>query len=481
MASIQELKREYTRAVSEGYAAIFAGAGLSRSSGYVNWKDLVRPFADDIGLNVDKEHDLASMTQYYVNKRKTRSSLNQKILNEFTKDVSYNENIDILTRLPIKTYWTTNYDELIEEGLKSNNRKADIKITQESLAINIYDRDAVVYKMHGDVHNPDKAVLIKDDYELYAQERPLFRTALQGELITKTFLFIGFSFDDPNFNYILSQIRVLLGESSRDHYCFFEKVKQQDEQSDEDFHYNIAKQHLKIDDLLRYGIQTIELDSYDEITEILKDIERGCLMKNIFISGSYANNVTSEHWNNEKADIFAFSLAKKLVEHDYKIISGFGVNIGSSVINGALEEIMRSKYKHINEHLCLRPFPQNISDPDQRKKLWKINREEMLKEAGIAIFIFGNKEVNKDGNKEIVNADGMIEEFEIAKETNKIIIPVGSTGWASSYIDKQMEETKGCYKYLYEKTGDWVILKENTDCDKLIDTIIKIISNQQKF
>ncbi len=213
MATITEFKHEYTRAISEGYAAIFAGAGLSRSAGYVDWKSLVHPFADEIGLSVDKESDLILLTQFYKNERGNRAAINQRMLNEFTKDVNENESIDILTRLPISTYWTTNYDHLIEEGLRINKRKPDVKASQPSLANNIYDRDAVVYKMHGDIACPENAVLTKDDYETYGQTRPLFRTALQGDLVTKTFLFIGFSFDDPNLNHILGQIRVLLGES----------------------------------------------------------------------------------------------------------------------------------------------------------------------------------------------------------------------------------------------------------------------------
>ena len=52
MTSIQGFIREYVRAVSQGYAAIFAGAGLSRGSGYTNWKELISPLASEIGLDV---------------------------------------------------------------------------------------------------------------------------------------------------------------------------------------------------------------------------------------------------------------------------------------------------------------------------------------------------------------------------------------------------------------------------------------------
>lgn len=59
--SKEELIRRYTKALQEGNAAIFAGAGLSRASGYVNWKELLRPLAVTISLDVEREPDLLSV------------------------------------------------------------------------------------------------------------------------------------------------------------------------------------------------------------------------------------------------------------------------------------------------------------------------------------------------------------------------------------------------------------------------------------
>ena len=67
MASIKEFIRKYSKAVEDGYAAVFAGAGLSRGSGYVDWRNLLRPLAEDIELNIDKEDDLITVAQYYRN------------------------------------------------------------------------------------------------------------------------------------------------------------------------------------------------------------------------------------------------------------------------------------------------------------------------------------------------------------------------------------------------------------------------------
>lgn len=63
--------RKYTNAIREGNAAIFAGAGLSRTSGYVDWKGLLRPLAEEVELNIDKENDLLSIAQYCRNEAGT--------------------------------------------------------------------------------------------------------------------------------------------------------------------------------------------------------------------------------------------------------------------------------------------------------------------------------------------------------------------------------------------------------------------------
>lgn len=38
--------------IADGTAAIFAGAGLSVASGYVNWAELMREIADELGLSL---------------------------------------------------------------------------------------------------------------------------------------------------------------------------------------------------------------------------------------------------------------------------------------------------------------------------------------------------------------------------------------------------------------------------------------------
>jgi len=73
----------YVQALHDQDAAIFAGAGLSIPAGLVNWKELLRDVASDIGLDVDKEDDLVSVAQFHVNERGGRHRINQALIHEF--------------------------------------------------------------------------------------------------------------------------------------------------------------------------------------------------------------------------------------------------------------------------------------------------------------------------------------------------------------------------------------------------------------
>ncbi|WP_407498467.1 SIR2 family protein [Elizabethkingia anophelis] len=432
--------------INNGDAAIFAGAGFSAAVGFVNWKGLLKDLADELELNIEKEHDLLSIAQYHFNKFK-RGKINNKIKNEFTTLKEGSENHKILSRIGIDTFWTTNYDQLIEKTLEKEGKTVERKLRNLDFASNIKKKDAIVYKMHGDKDSPNEAVLTKDDYETYNDKKELFSTALRGDLLSKTFLFIGFSFDDPNLDYILGRIKILLRDNTPNHFCFFKEIseidfndeKKSEEENREDFLYAKIKQELKIDDLIRYGIKAIMIKDYSDITSILSEIEKRIKRKNIFISGAAADY---SPFTEDGAKDFIHNLSYRLAERGWKIISGFGSGIGSIVINGALDYKLNSNYKNLDDLLILRPFPQIQSGTMGINEIWTVYRNDLIAKAGIAIFVFGNKL----DNDKIVNSDGMEEEFAICLEHSVIPIPIGSTGSvAKSLWEKVMTDLSAYY------------------------------------
>ncbi len=261
-------------ALDEGVAAFFVGAGLSRAAGYVDWRGLIRDIAEELGLDVDRESDLIALAQYHVNQRRGRAAINQKLIEEFTRDAVVTENHRLIAALPVAAVWTTNYDTLLEDAFRAAHKRIDVKVSPESLATTLPKRDVTIYKMHGDVSAPDNAVLTKRDYETYHRDRNLFSVALQGDLVSKTFLFLGYSFSDPNIDYILARIRGLLGENRRDHFCIMRRVVKTKGRgrARAQYDYDVRKQDLRIEDLKTYGIQTHLVEDYDEIPEILREL-----------------------------------------------------------------------------------------------------------------------------------------------------------------------------------------------------------------
>ena len=468
----QAFLRDVGKELLEENVAVFAGAGMSAGAGFVNWAELLRPIADELGLDVDKENDLVALAQFHCNDNaNNRSQLNQRLIEEFSREASETENHKILCRLPIRTYWTTNYDKIIENALDNSGKIADVKYTREHLSTTKPKRDAVVYKMHGDVDHANQAVLTKDDYERYHVKMDQYLANLKGDLISKTFIFIGFSFTDPNLDYILSRVRVAYEGNQRRHYCFIRGVEKKDSEEVVDFEYRKRKQDYFVKDLERFNVKTILVDDFSEITELLGRLEQNYKSKTIFISGAaHEYGEMGEH----NALKFVYQLSRKLVSQGIRVVSGFGLGVGSSVISGVLEQTFPSPKAKVEDQLVLRPFPQSTEGGLPLSALWSKYREDMINHAGIALFLFGNK---SDGKK-LLLSNGMREEYEIAKSKGLFLIPVGATGYMAEerWNEKNSEiqncaETSDEMKKLFSDIGN-----SKAKSEELIESVIKIIN-----
>lgn len=466
----QAFLRDIGKELVEENVAIFAGAGLSAGAGFVDWKELLRPIADELGLDIERENDLVALAQYHCNDNaNNRSQLNQRLIEEFSRLSVETENHRILSRLPIRTFWTTNYDKVIENSIELAGKVADVKYTKEHLSTTKPKRNAVIYKMHGDVEHPNQAVLTKDDYEKYHVKMDQYLSNLKGDLISKTFIFIGFSFSDPNLDYILSRVRVAYDGNQRRHYCFLRSVKKLDDEDTADFEYRKRKQELFVKDLERFNIKPILVDEYEEITELLSLLEKRYKSNTVFVSGAAH---TYGDWQENIALRFVHKLSYTLSEKEIKVVSGFGLGIGSSVISGVLEQFYMNSRGAIEERLILRPFPQNNEGGTSLPELWTKYRKDMIAHAGMAIFLFGNK---VSGEK-VVLSNGMREEVELARSQGLLIIPVGATGYMAEEIwneeSKKVEESKDYskeLKQLFLKLSD-----KSLSPDDLLGVVVNI-------
>ncbi|QDT59464.1 hypothetical protein SV7mr_19710 [Stieleria bergensis] len=461
--------RQYSKAIADDTAAVFVGAGLSRPSGYVDWRELLRDIAEDLKLDIDRETDLVAIAQYHLNKVGTRSDLNQLLIDEFTKDATLTENHHLLASLSIDTVWTTNYDDLLERAYTDGGKKIDVNLTKENLAVTVPGRKVTIYKMHGDKTMPEDAVLTKEDYEAYDTKRSLFSTSLRGDLVDKSFLFLGFSFTDPNIDYILSRIRNLLGENQRRHYCIMKSVAKptgRSKKATESYDYECNKLQHRIADFKRYSIQAVMIDEYSEITGILAELNRRSHLKEVFVSGSAED---FSPFGDVRLPRLSHLLGEKLIREGFNIVSGFGLGIGGSVIQGAMQNLGHND----ESRLQLRPFPQKPPSGMSLANYWTAYRHRMISNAGSCVFIAGNK---KDSSGNVVEADGVIEEFDICCKQGKFPIPIGATGHSAKRLWERMHASLDSYFPGGGVTGHFdTIGNERKSDEQIVDAVIAIL------
>lgn len=436
----------------------YIGSGFSKTCGLPDWKELMKPFAESINLDIDKEKEYMQVAQYYVNE-KGRYELNNLIKDNFNLDLTrVSNNHKLLASLQLPELWTTNYDNALEKGYESLNIDYDVKKIEEDLSYGI-NKKLQIYKIHGSCDNPEACVLTQEDYEDYYQNRKYFIEALKTSLIQKQFLFIGFSFNDPDIRFILAELRRANIRGRKHYWVSYDNP---------DFsEYEKNRQELFIKDLERnYDINAIRISDWNELTNLLSDLNKYKNQQSVFISGAL-KEVKSEQ------SVFLENLSSNLIKNSLSIVSGYGLGVGSQIITGALNEIYKEN-KISSDCLKLHPFPQTVSDPIKRKELWTKYRTDMCKNAGFLIIVFGSKD---DGKGNTINSPGIQEEFEIAREKGLFIIPVGSTGFKAKEIWELMNKDYENYGYKNDKLKDYFSKLNTIDITnfELIEVIINII------
>lgn len=474
--SKENFVKSYALSIQKKEAAIFVGAGTSIPSGNLSWTKLIKPLADTLEININSYNDLVDITQYFLNDQAgNRSFINDRILDSMSDQQNNNQTLRAISELSVSTFWTTNYDHLLENYLEKSGKKVDIKRNEASLTNNIRGRDATVFKMHGDKDDVNNTVITRDDFMNYTENHPNMSTALRGDFINKTFLFIGYSFNDPNLNYILGKIKRTNATNQRRHFCIVKRIQKADsmyQDNDQQFQQDEVLQKYKVADLNGYGIKTVFVDSYDEISNILQDIKLKSLCNKVFISGSIGDY---KDFDKASADKLIFKLAYSLVKKNFKVISGFGLGVGDNVINGALQAIDDSDHRSLDDNLSLFPFPMvnTNEEKEERAARWTKYRKKIISESGICIFLFGNKKTT-DGKT--VLADGMEEEFEIAESMNKFIIPVGFTKYKAEELWKQLN--KDLPEYLNSSDFQQLENIENTSeqtINKSVQNVVNLV------
>lgn len=447
--TVEEFINDFAYKLNSDQVSFFIGSGVSTELDLPNWKNLFKEIAEKLFLNIETVHDYYQLAQYYCNKY-SESDLKRLISPKLQTQDFNSPTMEKLLKLDFKSIWTTNFDTAIENCLHSKRiRYVKVHNDKDLSCINFNDCP-IIYKINGDINDLENIILTQRDWENFEYTHPTMLTFLKKELVSNTFLFLGYSFQDNLVKSALSGIRQFVGSSGIHHYAIFQK------KSEKEFDYFI-------DDLDKnYNVKSVLVESYSEIPDILDRIFYKSIERNIFISGRLDDY-------GEKTEEFANNLLNKLsvelLKNNYNLCTGMGRKIGYFVAGPAIQYLLTKSVKDIDQRMKVRPFDDNLTPAD-----FSNYRKYLIEQNNILIFVFGQKFVN--GISE--NSKGVLEEFEIAEEMGKKVIPIGGTGFAAQEIWQRVNTRITKYPYLESYKN---ILAIETNINVISQAVVEIINS----
>jgi hypothetical protein len=223
--------------IKNGACTPFLGAAVNFSILPLG-EEIAHKWADATDYPLDSRSDLAKVSQFVaINTDPTRpKELMLQTLDKSLKPFDFNdadEPLNVMARLPISIYLTTNYDDLLTQAINHHGRavgrKAAVEIckwnSKLKLKSTLFGRGSkfapsvqtpLVYHLHGHRDDVDSFVLTEDDYLDFlvnmSRADNFLPPRIQEAITGSSVIFVGYSLADINFRVLF---RGLLGNIER--------------------------------------------------------------------------------------------------------------------------------------------------------------------------------------------------------------------------------------------------------------------------
>lgn len=305
---------QFGRAILSGNAALFVGAGLSQAAGYPGWGRLLRPLQDR--CDIPDDDDLPLVAEYIAvdHANGGRAALETHILREVEAiPPTPTDSHVAIEKLALKEIWTTNYDRLLETAVPNA-----AVISNEDDVHDIASHGRSIIKMHGSINASGRwdrpPVITRSDYEQYERDHPRMWTVLRSTYMSRSMLFLGFSFTDPNVDILLRLARTLNTAANDRHVAVMKPPTSS---------IGALRLHrLRVSDLENSGVQVCEIGDYDDIPALLADLAIRTRPPHLFVAGSSDISGATPEMDEASIGQWCTALASTLIsETDWTIAS----------------------------------------------------------------------------------------------------------------------------------------------------------------
>lgn len=223
---------ELVEKFASGEGVFFVGAGLSIGGGLRSWDELMRPLREDLravrtiagrptdDLDYLSYLGLAQAYEAEVNRMRLIEQLRSSLprLDGGPTDVHA-----ALFKFPIQEIYTTNFDKFLEDAAVKHRwnyhtviRPSDADDTPKSSTNGA--PSVRIVKIHGDYDDKESIVITEEDYRLARERKGKIWADMDQMFRTKTVLFLGYSFNDPDLQHLINDVRERAGRFPRGAY-----------------------------------------------------------------------------------------------------------------------------------------------------------------------------------------------------------------------------------------------------------------------
>jgi hypothetical protein len=218
---------ELQRLYREGRVIPFVGAGASMSVSWdqngvpvrgPSWSELVDQACRLLGVDDPELLEMRGTSLQILEYFRKKEGNHQRLINWLLKRMD--ASVDDILRSPIfdclakmnecSVFYTTNYDDFLEQALKKAGREVVRVAREDDLARR--NPDVQVVKFHGDFGIPEKMVLSEYHYQQRMNFVDPLDLKLRADVLGKAILFVGYSFNDQNVAYLFHLIEQHLGD-----------------------------------------------------------------------------------------------------------------------------------------------------------------------------------------------------------------------------------------------------------------------------
>lgn len=220
-----EIPKSLIEKMNKKQLVVFAGAGLSINAGLPSWIELINNILDDL---CDKEPKSGKykealkddiMTPLDVlgkieNHKEFAIEALEKVIRKYD-NTQPTEIFKVIGEISTKIL-TTNYDCILESHYQNFEK---ITYNNAFKVSKLSEYDNYIFKIHGDIHEPDKCILFPFQYEeLYINSEQSSIFELKKIISDKSILFLGFSLNDPYINYVFDFVTKMYSGFTPEHF-----------------------------------------------------------------------------------------------------------------------------------------------------------------------------------------------------------------------------------------------------------------------